>query len=168
MEHRQKGVLIVGLGVILLVGLVLIAASRFNGKATPTQPMAMIESKQGASLENQPMVNNRTLSQYSFCGQVYKATPVLIGTIDVVQRITEIAAVNKNDHICENINTNSASQEILNVEMRQFPDDTDYKASDYYITVGGLRFKVDTSSDKIYVLGGFDGTPTYVGMLTKK
>ncbi|MBP6929420.1 MAG: hypothetical protein KBB77_00620 [Candidatus Moranbacteria bacterium] len=166
MGNKQKGVLIVGLGVILLGGLVFIVTSRFNDKTTPTQPMTMIESKQGASLGDQPMVNDRTLSQYSFCGQAYKATPVLIDTVDVVQRISEIAAEDKVQRMCENIN--QKRKEILSVEVKQFPDAINYKASEYFVTINDLPFTVDIVSNKIYIISRFDGAPTYVGMLTKK
>ena len=114
------------------------------------------------------IVDDKALLQYSFCGQAYKAIPVLINTIDVVRRITEIAAVNKSEYICENINTNATGQDILSVEIKQFPGDVDYKASDYYVTIGILTFKVDTVSNKIYVLEVFDGTPAYIGALIKK
>lgn len=100
----------------------------------------------------------------SFCGKVYKTNGAMVGGVDFIQRIAVIVAKDNKEHVCENITNSNLNSDTLLVRVKQSsPGDADYNSAVYYIQVGNVLFKIDTSSKYIYVLGGFDGEPTYIG-----
>src|SRR3989338_11070875 len=59
----------------------------------------------------------------SFCGKEYKAETKMLFGIDTVKRIAELATLNPENGICENIAMNDIEGEVLRIEYRHVPED---------------------------------------------
>jgi hypothetical protein len=99
----------------------------------------------------------------SFCDRKYEIEAVPINGINIVQKVSELATKNRESRICENVN-GDPNKKILPVRLVQSSSDqSDYNPSVYYLGINNSGFKIDTAQNKIYLVGGFDGEPTYIG-----
>ena len=105
------------------------------------------------------------IEEVDFCGKVYKAEKIILNDVDVIKRIANISQ-NKKFRICENIiaNTNSTRENLPVKFFKQKSTDADYKDGVYFLNIL-LQFKIDLNENNIYILGGYDGTPTFIGKL---
>lgn len=162
MEEKQKRVLLGSIGIIFLFVIALFVAQ--YAEINTEQPVVVSSSDGDIVQENKKVDKNNLLDkEVSLCGKIYKTSEAIVDGIDVVQKVASITTQNNSQHICENITGGDLKKTTLIVRVKQFPDNVDYKASDYYVYIGDLIFKVDTVFKKIYVLRGFDGEPIYIG-----
>lgn len=106
-----------------------------------------------------PIIDTSKIRDMILCGKTYKTYSVGLHDIDIIQRIATLSNQKLNSDFCKNTLNNSVD-EILNVKIKQQPDGLDFVPGDYYMTMSST-FKI--SANKIYILGGFDGSPTYYG-----
>ncbi|HBI34331.1 MAG TPA: hypothetical protein DEA43_01735 [Candidatus Moranbacteria bacterium] len=105
------------------------------------------------------------MEDVNFCGKTYKTERIILSDVDVIKKIAALSQNNK-FRICENIitNTNSTGENLPVKFYKQNPTDADYKDSVYFLNIL-LQFKIDLKTNNIFILGGFDGEPTFVGKL---
>lgn len=166
MEYQQKKFLLISILVLLIIVPLLFISQYYFEKSLNrdvSQPVP-ISSLNKETVTQEKKINDLKDKKVSFCGKEYKTNGAIIDGIDILEKISPIVAKDSKEHICENITSNNSGSDILLVTVRQSsPSDTDYNATVYYIQVGSVLFKIDTSSKKVYVLGGFDGEPAYIG-----
>jgi hypothetical protein len=172
MEKNQKKTLLVGIGVIALFIVVLFVAQYFekqhldsfsNNQDGSQVKVVAISTGERIAEENKDDI--KFDKEVSFCGKIYKTNGAMLGNIDIVQKVAEIATKNNSQHICENITGGDLKRETLLTKLIQSsPNQADYNPSVYYLQIGDSNFKIDVTSKKIYVLSGFDGEPAYIGV----
>lgn len=160
MQNKGKGILALILASLTLLVVTLAAFGFWNRKVSQNY---ISEQMTTPSPEVQ-MVDETSLENYYFCGRTHKVNSVVVDGIDVVGRISEIAFENLENQICNNT-LSAPGQKILTAEIRQFPEDVDYKPTDYYLQIEQSRFKIDVEKNEIYLLGGFAGELTPIGHL---
>ena len=97
----------------------------------------------------------------SFCGKEYEVETKMLFGIDTVKRIAELATLNPENGICENIAMNDIEGEVLRIEYRHVPEDASNIKD--YINILVLHFGFDPKQEEIYIYSGFDGSPTLLG-----
>ena len=132
-----------------------------------------------------------TLADMSICGEKYVSRKILIDGVDVVQRISELAAsgvaAEKNLQsgqdpkgtatiLCWNITHNQPSRETYGdyriaelpvSDVVAEPWDKERKATAYYVGIGIVRFVINSSTYDVYEQDGYDGTLRLLGNLKK-
>jgi len=117
------------------------------------------------NIKNNPLQNSSDFKkEVSFCGKVYKTNGAVVSGTEVVEKIAQIATQNPNNYVCNNLSTNFPSTSNLLAELtKQKNTDVDYKDNIYFLKVAGSFFKLDSNTNTIYILSGFDGSPTFYG-----
>lgn len=149
-----------------------------RGLSTATSYTEVAATKQSGKIDARLRIDN-TLKGVSFCGTTFKTRQVVIGDVDVGQRIAQLAS---SDQMGRLPSGDSLGQGICNSMPHYFPvtkgilemrDVTTFQSSDpkspgenYTVVIGTEAFAINPVTNEIFSISAYDGsTLTSVGKL---